>query len=56
MDFLVSGWVELKIKPAGAFVMSCADGFYAAARKDIFLAKKSVKQFFTYFFNVEGSE
>jgi hypothetical protein len=36
--------------------MNCVDGFYAALRKNIFLAKKAVKQFFTYFFNDEGSE
>jgi hypothetical protein len=45
---------ELRIKPAGNFVMSCANGFYAAARKGIFLVKKAVKQLFIYFFNDEG--
>ena len=32
---------ELRIKPAGSFVISCADGFYADARKDTFLVKKA---------------
>lgn len=46
----------LRIKPVGVFVMSCVDEFYAEARKNIFLAKKVVKQFFAYFFNDEGRE
>ena len=54
MDFLVSERVELRIKPAGVFVMSCVNEFYAAVRKNIFLAEKAVKQFFTYFFNAHG--
>lgn len=45
----------LRIKPAGVFVMSCVDGFYAEARKNIFLAKKVVKQFFTYFSMTRGA-
>jgi hypothetical protein len=44
----------LRIKPAGVSVMSCVDGFYAEARKNIFLAKKVVKQFFTYFSMTRG--
>lgn len=35
--------VGLRIKPAGVFVMSCVDGFYAKVRRNIFLAKKAVK-------------
>jgi hypothetical protein len=45
---------ELRIKPAGGFVISCADGFYADARKDTFLVKKAVKQFFIYFSMMRG--
>jgi len=45
---------ELRIKPAGSFVISCADGFYADARKDTFLVKKAVKQFFIYFSMMRG--
>ena len=47
---------ELRIKPAGIFVISCADGFYADARKDAFLVKKAVKQFFIYFSMMRGRE
>ena len=36
---------ELRIKPAGGFVISCADGFYADARKDTFLVKKLSSNF-----------
>jgi hypothetical protein len=36
--------------------MSCVNGFYAAARKDILLAEKAVKKFFINFFNEEGRE
>ena len=46
---------ELRIKPSGSFVMSCVEGFYTAARKNIFLAKKVVKQFFTYFSMTRGA-
>ena len=35
--------------------MSCVDRFYAIVKKDIFLTKKAVKQFFIYFFNDEGA-
>jgi len=35
--------------------MSCVDGFYAEARKNIFLAKKTVKKFFTYFSMTRGA-
>ena len=45
---------ELRIKPAGVFVMSCVDEFYAATRKNIFLVKKVVKQFLTYFSMMGG--
>jgi hypothetical protein len=45
---------ELKIKPAGVFVMSCVDEFYPALRKNIFVAKKAVKQYFTYFSMARG--
>ncbi|MFI3185255.1 MAG: hypothetical protein QX198_04675 [Methylococcaceae bacterium] len=48
--------IELRIKPAGVLITNCVDGFYTAARKDIFLVKKAVKKFFTYFFNAEGRE
>ena len=46
---------ELRIKPSGSFVMSCVEGFYTTARKNIFLAKKVVKQFFTYFSMTRGA-
>jgi len=55
MDFLVSERVELRIKPAGVFVISCVNGFYAAARNDVLLAKKAVKKFFTYFSMTRGA-
>ena len=45
---------ELRIKPAGSFVISCAYGFYADARKDTFFGKKSCQAIFYLFFNDEG--
>ena len=36
---------ELRIKSADSFVISCADGFYADARKDTFLVKKLSSNF-----------
>ena len=46
---------DLRIKPADSFVISCADRFYADARKDTFLVKKAVKQFFIYFSMMRGA-
>ena len=46
--------IELRIKPVGCFVMNCVDEFYAATRKNIFLAKKSVKKYFNYFSMTKG--
>jgi hypothetical protein len=34
--------------------MSCVDEFYPALRKNIFVAKKAVKQYFTYFSMARG--
>jgi len=44
-DFFGIRMMELRLKSAGVFVMSRADGFYAAERKNIFLSKNPVKQF-----------
>ena len=46
----------LRIKPAGVFVMSRVDGFYAAARKNIFFGEKSCQVIYYLFFNNEGCE
>ena len=48
--------IELRIKLAGVFVMSCVDGFYAVTRKNILLMKKAVKQFIIYFSTAAGCE
>ncbi|MFI3136845.1 MAG: hypothetical protein QX197_08705 [Methylococcaceae bacterium] len=48
--------IELRIKPAGGFVMNCVDEFYAATRKNIFLAKKAIKKYFNYFSMTKGGE
>jgi hypothetical protein len=45
---------DLRIKPAGSFVISCTDGFYADARKDTFLVKKKLSSNFLFIFNDEG--
>ena len=55
-DFFGIRMMELRLKSAGVFVMSCVDGFYAAAIKNIYFVKNVVKKFFTYFFNDEGGE
>ena len=46
---------KLRIKSAGVYAMCRVDRFYAAARKNIFSRKKSVKKNINYFSMAKGA-
>ena len=48
-EFFVSGWLSYGLGLAASSVMGCLDGFYTNLKNNIFLPKKAVKRFFTFY-------